>query len=398
MPGQLQGTVGEFTNDVNILPDNSRLRVAYDHKIDYLNVEKTMLFHAMSKIKKVSTDRMEFFWQTQERKKDFVTLAGTAVWSASTNGTFTVSAADKFLFAEGDIIMFPTVDITQNIYVNSVDQATGIVTAQTQEGGTITIADTNVCVLIGNSFESGSGVGTIKSEQPTPDSNYIQIMQTPIGVTKTAQHLAYTSGPELDKQRFEAGVDHGFKIEKSLFFGRKGRKSSGLMDGVYEQWWMGGLNEKITTNVTDASGALTQEEFSDWLISATKYSKTPFIFSSELIYEALTTWAQTKLEIQSQSENSLGMSITKYMTPYGDSVMLKPHRELLINELNEFAFCVDMSDVEYRYLNGLDTHVESDVQLPGVKQKIDEFRTWFSMKVGNERRHGILNGVTSITP
>ena len=404
--GALQGAVGRLTNGNNILPDNQRLKVAYDHKINYLNMDKNILFHIMSKLPKKAVGRMEHRWNIQARKKDQVTTTA-ASWTAAANGTFTVSTGltgDAHLFAVGDVVIFPSISITEQIFVTTVNQSTGVVTAETVSGNPVTLTGGggDVCFLVSNSFESGSGKGTIKTEQPADDYNYVQIIQTPIGITTTAKQLDYESDPEWDKQRFEAGVDHAFKIEKALFFGQRARKNTGIntnsaMPGVYEQWFMGGLYDFISTNAVDAGGALTQTEFSDWLIPSTKYAKKPMIFSSEIVYEALTTWAQTKLEIVSQKESSLGMSVTKYLTPYGDTVMLMPHRELLIDNLNTMAFCVDCSDVEYRFLKGLDTHVDTDLQGNDEKLKIDEFRTWASMKVGDERRHGLLYNVSSIT-
>ena len=392
-----QGAIGRYKDNVEVLPDNQRLKVAFDTKIDYLNMDKSILFHLMSAIGKKSVDRMKFSWNTQERKADFVSTTA-ASWSAAANGTFTVSTANAPLFAVGDTLIFPDVDLSTMVYVSAVNLATGVVTAQTVVGGNLTLTGGggDEAFLVGNSFESGSGKGTIKSAQPTEVFNYVQIFQTPIGVTTTARNIAYESDPELEKQRFEAGVDHAFKIEKSLFFGERKRKNQGLMDGVYEQWFMGGLYDYIATNVTNASGALTQTEFSGWLIDSTQYAKRPMVFASELVYEGLTTWAETKLQIISQKESSLGMSITKYQTAYGDTVMVKPHREMLVNSLNDLAFCVDLADVEYRFLKGLDTHIDTDLQANDEKLKIDEFRTWASMKVGNEKKHGYLYGVTSI--
>jgi hypothetical protein len=248
---------------------------------------------------------------------------------------------------------------------------------------------------MGNSFEEGSGVGTIKSEQPTRVTNYVQIFQTPIGVTTTTKHRDFKQNNEFDKQKFEAGVDHAFKLEKSMFFGEKKVENTGLMNGVYQQWMMGGLREFITTN-TSTQATLTQAEFNNWLIDSTRYAKSSMIFSGSTIYEALTTWAETKLDL-TRNETTLGMAVTKYQTPYGDIVALTPHRELLEGTyLGGMAFCVDLMDLEYRFLEGLDTHIEMDVQANGLKQKIDEYRTWASMKVGLEKKHGILDGVTAI--
>ncbi len=217
-----------------------------------------------------------------------------------------------------------------------------------------------------------------------------------MGITTTAQHLNYRGQDEWSKIRLEAGIDHMFSKEKLFFFGEKHRDAVGRMDGIYEQWFMGGLTEYISTHVTNASGALTQAEFKAWLIACTQYSDMSTIFSGELVYEALTQWAETKLELM-RNEGTLGMSVANYQTPYGKNVALIPHRELLKEDLAGVAFCVDIKDLKYITVKGLDDHLEVDIQTPGVKQKIDEWRTWLSMRVTQEKRHGYLYGVTSIS-
>jgi hypothetical protein len=352
---------------------------------------------------KKSVGRMQFYWQTKERKADFVTATASAGnWSsgAADDGTLTVGSSDKYLFAEGDIIKIPSVSQTINIVLTAVNQTTGVLTGQTVDDSTIDLStvgsNTPNILRIGNAFEIGSGKGTIISQQPTEIFNYIQILQTPIGITTSAQHFDYRGRDEYDEQRFEAGVDHAFKLEKSLFFGSRGADTTGLMDGNYPQYYFGGLRHYISTNVTDASGALTQSEFGTWVKSFTQYAKDPVIFAGELIFEALTTWSEAKLEVQ-RTEDTLGMAVTHYLTPYGDRVKVIPHRELLTGDLQGVAFGVDLSDIKMVNLEGLDTHLEVDIQQPDLKQKIDEFRTWASLQINNEKKHGYLYGVTSIS-
>jgi hypothetical protein len=399
-----QGVTAYYKDGSVVLDQDHRLNIAIEADIAYLDIDKAMLLLLMNKTKKKGVGRMKHSWLTQERKADFITNESIGgAWDTSpgaASGTFEVAVANVHLFAEGDVVMIPQFDTTRTFYITAVNLTTGVINAVTVDGAAANLSaagyDTAEIFLMSNSFEEGSGVGTIKSEQPTEVYNYVQIMQTSIGVTTTTQHLDFKAEDELAKQRFESGVDHAFKMEKSLFFGQPKEKLQGLMNGQYRQWFMGGLNHYISSNV-DTQAALTQAEFNSWLIDSTRYAKTSMIFSGSIIFEALTEWAETKLEL-TRNETTLGMAVTKYMTPYGDVVGLTPHRELLTGTyLGGMAFCLDLTDLEYRYLNGLDTHVAVDVQANGTKQKIDEFRTWFSMKVGQEKKHGVLDGVTSIT-
>lgn len=403
----IQGPTAYYKDGSAVLNESDRLVIQLDEKVAYLNIEKSMLLLLAQKTAKKAVRRMEHRWLTQERKKDFVAItAFGGLWQAGadTSGTVTVATADVFLFSPGDVFSIPGKDLNQNYYITAANQSTGVITAQLVDlTGTVDHNATSTPInlfRIGNSFESGTGVGTIKSEQPTREYNYVQIFQDPIGITTTGSKLSYRGQAEIDKMRMETGVDHAFSIEKALFFGERQRKASGLMAGQYEQWFMGGLIDYISTNVLDAAGgsaALTQTEFGNWMIDWTQYAKSPFCFSGELIYEALTLWSDQYLQI-TRNESTLGMAVTKYLTPYGTVVAVLPHRELLTGTyLGGMAFGVDMSDIEYRYLDGLNTHIVKDTQAPGAKLKVDEYRTWASLKVGNEKRHGLLRDVTSIT-
>jgi len=397
-----QGAVGEYMGGSQVLPQG-RLRLAFDEEIYRLNIDKALLLMLLSKTGKESTGRDKFYWQTKSRKADFVSstaVGGAWAAAAAAAGTLTVGASDKYLFAEGDVIKLPAISQTQNIIITAVNQTTGVITGQTVDDANIDLSAVGssypTIFRVANAFEIGSGKGTIISQQPTEVYNYIQIVQTPIGVTTSAQHYDYRGVSELDELRFECGVDHAFKLEKTLFFGQRAVDTTGLMNSTYPQYYTGGLRDFVSTNVTNANGALTQAEFAGWVKDFTQYAKNPVIFAGELIYEALTTWSESYLQVE-RTEETLGMAVTNYLTPYGDRVKVIPHRELLRSSWAGIAFGVDLDAIKYVYLNGLDTHMEIDIQQPDLKQKIDEYRTWLGVKIIDERRHGYLYGVTSIS-
>lgn len=395
-----QGAVSEYMYGSRVI-NEERLRVAFDEDIHYLNVDKSILLMLMAKAGKEKVGQMKHIWQTQERKSDFIaTTAVGGSWSsgAAATGTLTVSSANAWLFAEGDTFMIPETSASQVFYIDSCNQSSGLITARTVDGTTINLsgASGDYLFLISNSFEQGSGRGTIKSEQPTEVYNYVQIIQTPIGITTTAKNIDYKGIDELDKQKFEAGVDHAFKIEKNLFYGLRHIEQAGFMNSIYDQTFMGGASQYISTNLTNVGGALSQSDFSDWMIDWTKYAESPFCFLGETVFEGLTDWAETSVRT-TRNEDTFGIAISKYVTKYGKTVAMVPHRELLTSKLAGEAFGLDLTDIKYVHLNNLDTYMAVDVQDNAAKLHIDEWRTWASFKMINEKRHGRLYGVTSIS-
>jgi hypothetical protein len=358
----------------------------------------------LSRIGKQSTGDMTFKWLTKERQPDWLTISAFgAAWAAgaATTGTITVPVAEAPWVNEGDLLIAPA-DSDVVLYVDSIVLATGVITMRTYDNTTtvdFSAGTTGALKLFrqGNSFELGTGKGTIRSQQPVESLNRIQIIQTPFGVTTTTQHVENEAGKdELSEQEEEKMVEHLFDIEKTFFTGLKHKATVGYMNGTYEQYFAGGLKEVISTYLQDEAGSsLTQAEFATFVKKLTRYSKKPVIFASDLIFEALTYWSEQKLQVE-RNEQTLGMSVAYFLTPYGDRVNVVPHRDLLINEYDGSAYGVDLDDIHYKYLQGLDTHLEMDIQDPDLKQKINEFRTWFGPWIGNEKRHALLENVASI--
>ena len=380
-----------------------RLRVQLDKTIHKLNIDKTPLLKLTDKIGKESVGGMEFKWLSKERRSDWGTISsfgGAWADAAATNGTITVPADEDWMYAAGDLIRCPK-DSNVNIYIVSVNKSTHVITAHTYDN-TTTIdfsagnTGANLLFNLTNSFELGSGRGTIKTHQPSENYNYIQIIQDPFGIVESMKHFEYEAGSdELSEQDAEIYIKHLFSIEKTMFFGQKHKATTGYMDGIYEQYFTGGLMEAISTNVASQVD-LTRKEFDDWVVNFLYHAEKPIIFADGLIYSALSWWLGQTLQTQ-QSEKTLGVTVSTYITAYGDKVEIIPHRELFKNQFSGMAFGVDLADVKYKYLDGEDTHLEVGIQTPGVKQIINEYRTWFGMFVGNEKRHALLKDVATIS-
>jgi hypothetical protein len=167
------------------------------------------------------------------------------------------------------------------------------------------------------------------------------------------------------------------------------------------QYFTGGILEAVSANYIPGAVIsepdLTYEEFSDWLAICTKYAKKPVVFCGERIYSALSWWLGQRGLQTMQDETTLGIAVGNFKTFYGLTVNCVAHRDLLVNEYAGWAFCVDLDDIKYKHLMGEDTHLEEDIQLPGDKQMINEYRTWFGVYIGNGKRHGIIKDVATIS-
>lgn len=387
-----------------------RLRTEIKKEIDKLDYDQTPLLAILLKIGKESSGQMKFDYLTKERQPDWGGIAsygGAWAAAAATSGTITVTAGEGWMYGAGDIIKVPATS-NVNIYVDIV--LGDVLTCRTYDNTqtidfTAGATGTLKLLSISNTFALGTNRGTMKSHQPDAAFNYIQIIQHPFGNVETLAHVNYDAGgPELKENEEDAWLAHELSKEKLLFFGQKHYAASGYM--TYQgqnlaQYFTGGLHEAISLNtipgavLTEAD--LTYLEFSNWLAVCTKYAKRPVIFAGELIFAGLSWWLGERGLQTRQDETTLGIAVSNFKTIYGQTVNVIPHRDLLVNKYAGYAFCVDLDDVKYKYLDGEDTHMEEDIQLPGDKQMINEYRTWFGAYIGNPKRHGMIKDVATIS-
>lgn len=385
---------------------SGRLRVEIAPEIDYLDFKDELLMKLLTRIKKQSVGRMKFDWLTKERRSDWNGIASWAgAWAAgaAVAGTITVTAGQGWLYGKGDVIKVPS-ESNVNIHVDSVSG--DVLTCRTYDNSsTIDFSagtpGASVLFNISNSFALGTNKGTMKSHQPSENSNYIQILQHPYGTVETMEHVNYDAGgPELAENEADAFQQHKWAMEKTFFFGQKHLAATGYQvtdAGDYlAQYFTGGFFEAITSNVSSEAD-LTYLEFSNWVRSATYYAESPLIFAGDLVFEALPWWLGERGLTTKQDETTLGIEIVNFKTTYGKVVNIVHHEQLLKNAYAGMAFSIDLNDIAYKYLDGEDTHLEVEIQTPGAKQKINEYRTWFGVMMGNQKRHAILKDVATIS-
>jgi hypothetical protein len=397
-----------------VLPNGNRT-IEFDSMVRELDMDprKFPLTILLEKMKKKPSKQMQYNWMTDKRASDWVAPASTFFggnWKASAadDGTILVADADAKLLYPSCIIVVPSIDATKTIIIKDAgtsDATYTTFTAETVGAGTIDFSGATASdqiFVIGDAFEVGSGIGTIQSQLASPQYNYIQIIQTPMGHTEEQDHIGFEGESQPAKDRRLATIRHAFKKEKIMWLGERKLKATGFSitgttgSGTYMQTFTGGIRNSISTNVTSSVGVLTREEFDDWIDDASRYADQPVIFCGELLAKGIRDWAHGYFDITASPEvKQLGLSVMKWMTYQGRVIPIVIHHNLFQGGLAGEAYCIDLSDLNYRFIPGLDDHIVKDVQDNGMKQKIDEIRTYFGMQVGNEERHGRLSGITS---
>ena len=385
----------------------ARIIVDMDDQLHRLDVNETPFLYFVSELGKKVATQPKFDWMEKDivtNWSDITSITG-ANWGAgaANNGDFVVPNCEYFNV--GDIVIVPSLSHTNIIITaKSAVSGAGTLTAQTVDTSTvdfstITGGGTDLIKIVSSSDESGAVFRTPKSTKATNEYNYIQVFRTGLGLTEVQDATKLYDGKDRDEQRLEKGIEHARKIEQAFMFGSRYELSTGVVAGNHPQWFTGGVYNMLpSTQIdTDANGTLTEAEWIAWVEKALKYgSDAKMIFCAPIFANALTSWAMGKLQIVKQTETSYGMRIVEYVHPVKGTVRLFVHEKLFDKSPHDgMAVCVDLANVKYRFLEGLDTKLYADIQNTEYTEIKDEFRTYAGLQIVLPTTHRILKGVTA---
>lgn len=376
----------------NITQDRRKYDVS--DKLWLVDPDYAIMTFFARKLNKVKTIDPEFRWfdKAQPSRYDAVDYA-----TNYTSGATSVVVDDGTKFRAGDIVM----DVATGEHMRVTGVSTNTLTVSRGYGSTAagTLTNNDVLVILGNANAENADVGTARTSDTTKRYNYTQIFREPFAVTGTQEATEfYAEGNDLAALRKEHLQIHMKDIERAFFFGEAKEDVSTIGTGQPIRT-TGGLKSFLSTNLKDASGALSEAEFEDWVrMLFVNGGEKKMGFLSPLVASAVNSWAVGKLQMFPK-DKTYGIAIMSYLSIHGqlDFVVEKMFAEN--TTWNGSAFGVDMSLLAYRYLagNGVnrDTRLLKDRQGNGVDGKIEEYLSEIGFQLALENRHGMLYGVTS---
>lgn len=390
----------------NIL--SNRVVVDMDDTIHRLEPNENPFMYFMSELGKESAHNPKFEWLEKDiiaNWSDITDYNAGVGWTASASGNITVP--ERSYFRKGDVIQIPhaTFSIPVNLVVNAVSgtSGAGTITAQTVDGSSVTLTDTGTdkMKILSSSDEEGSPNRDAKSTVALPRYNYIQIFKTDVALTEIADATKLYGEQDRNEQRFEKGLEHTRKIEQAMFFGSRNKLATGIVQGNNAQYFTGGvynLLNSFDSNViaTDGTGTLTEDNWNAWLLDALRYgSEQKVVFCSEVFASAMTSWAQNNLRITNMKQTSYGMKIVEWEHPVRGTVKIVVHNRIFDKvPYNGMAICLDLKNTKYRFLEGYDTKLITDIQNDDTTEFKDEFRTYAGLQISVPKTHRILKGVS----
>jgi hypothetical protein len=340
----------------------------------------------LKKMRKVNAIAPKVEWLENLRMPRYDVTTAT-----STSGSNTLTVANGAYFRVGDVIRDTVTG--EAMEVTGVPSGTSL-TVNRGIGGVpaAAVGASDELFIVSNVNAEGASLRTIKTVQLQNKQNYTEIVRTPLGVTGTEAATKLYGGPDRDRLRAAAGIEHMRDWEHICFFGAQ--KEDTTTTGAPKRF-AGGLKESIATNVTAAGGTLTEGAFQTFLRSGFRYgSERKIMFASPLVITALEGFARSNIKTSGSSDHAdtYGVQMATYVSGQGivDIVMERAWNDSAI--YRGYAFLVDMDAVEYHVLR--DTKLLENRQANDADKLEDEYLTEACPVIMNEQKHALLTGVT----
>lgn len=331
-------------------------------------------------------------WLEDEFRPRVLFLAASAL-AAATNIDLTDG---ENLVRKGDIIR-NTVS-GEALLVTAADANSANVTRSWGSVVAANIATTDQLVVVGNTSAQGASSGDSTIVQKVRAFNYVQDQRDPLHMSDFETSIELYGGREPGEELFKKGVEHIRAVEAGLFFGAK--DFTGTTGGA------GGAVEFISTNITNAGGALSPAEVDTFLEGPYGYgSRNKVLFCAPRVGTVLSQMLRNQWAPPSVGERIYGAKVDAYLTgTYGYRLPVIVKREWAdfaksaSSDYGTWAFLIDMDYARIRYMRDVgNTHVRRNIQEPSSTAVVHEYRTAYSLEFAQEKAHGILKNVTSFT-
>ena len=447
--GQVKfGTPGSSNTDFH-----TRRLFDFSDRIAELAPEESPFFVYLSKVAKVPTSDSQFRFledrtkvsitdrsffidgaQTLAAPGSNTTLVVELNTGATTGSTGASTDGNVDWLIKGMVVQFATQinkgngdsadSITQatarieSVVHNDADTSITVKTINASAGDSSTTAleDEGKGVVIGTSYEQGSGAPDVWSQEMDNDYGYTQIFKTACEMSNTARATVYRGYADEWSRLWNLKLrEHKVDIERAMLFGMRGSQSGiQYTEGIVGQILKNGTNSDgsigdYSEGVPYLGSYLTSEMTYDNLLGAFEVMYDPARggSSSKLClaslpvishFNKLSGFAETSLANESRynfdaSQGAFGHRIMKIDTVHGDCSIVK---EPLFRANASGHMCfVDLDHVSYRPLvgNGVnrDTAITTNVQQADEDLRKDLILTEAGLEVSLPETHALLN-------
>ena len=424
----------------------SRRLYDFSDRVADLAPEESPFFVYLSKVGKVPTTDSQFRFLEDRTKvsitdRSFFIDGAQTLAAAGSNTTLTVEAAKTSTTTAGNVkwlIKGMVVQLAQNVNTagadteaitqatarvesvthNSADTTIVVKTIAASSGSTTTLDDEGEVVVIGTSYEQGSGAPDTWSQEMDNDYGYTQIFKTACEMSNTARATVYRGYADEWQRLWNLKLrEHKVDIERAMLFGMRGSQggiqyTEGVVGHIIQNGsatddgTIGSYSEGTPYLASYSSAQLTY----DGLLSAfeTMYDPARGGSSAKLCLASLPVVShfnklsgfmlgsmqanETSYNFE-KSEGAFGHRIMKIETVHGDCSIVK--EPLFRNNASGHMCFVDLDHVSYRPLvgNGVnrDTSIQTNIQAADEDLRKDMILTEAGLEVSLPETHALIN-------
>lgn len=346
------------------------------------------------------TDDPEFKNFRDELPDRKLKVDGAVASTSTTSITIDASDDNKFAIAGAIVVNSETSEVMRV----TADTSGTTLTVERNIGGTShQIADNAELFIAGFAAEEGGSSPTAISFDASVAENFTQIFRTAFQVSNTLNSTYLRTGDKMDEAMTKALKLHMSDIERAMFFGVK-HESNG--SSAQPTRFTGGILDSVS-NVVDVAtdfasyggsnaGQMTEEGFDSLLISSVfKYgSNQKIAFVGETVANTLQQFGKDRWQ-PTAVEGAYGVNLTRYNTFAGD-LMVHLHPQFRqVPGMKDAMVIVDFPHLAYRYLEGRDTQLLEDRQLPDADSVKHEYLTECGLELIQDQVHSYIKGWSS---
>ena len=306
----------------------------------------------------------------------------------------------------------------ESVTQNSADTSIVVKTIAATAGAssTTTLDDDADAVVIGTSFEQGSGAPDVFSQTLDNDYGFTQIFKTACEMSNTARATQYRGYADEWQRIWNLKLrEHKVDIERAMLFGMRGSQggiqyTEGIVGHILQNGTISDGSIGSYSEGTPYLGMYTTSELNyDGLLTAfeTMYDPARGGSDAKLCLASLPVIshfnklggfvdASTSGEIRynlERSTGSFGHNVTKIDTVHGSCSLVK--EPLFRNNASGHMCFVDLDHVSYRPLvgNGInrDTAITTNVQQADEDLRKDLILTEAGLEVSLPETHALIN-------
>ena len=422
---------------------HSRRLYNFSDRVADLAPDESPFFVYLSKVAKVPTDDPQFRFLEDRNKiaitdRAFLIQAAVTLSAAGslTTVTFdTAGGASVDWLVKGMVIAIGEDDDSTNqpahniVRVESLSDSGAYTTAQVRTiskagaaSAELAVDDNTKCMVIGTSFEEGSGSPDVWSRELDNDYGYTQIFKTACELTNTARATRYRGYADEWQRIWNLKLrEHKVDIERAMLFGQR----ASIQGIQYSEGIAGQIMKNSQSNAVVGGGQVSYNEGEAYFksVTAAEWTYDDMLSDLEVIFDPARGGNSSKLALCSlpvisqfnkmgdggfidnstastqaqymieRAQGSFGHRVTKVDTIHGDITLIK---EPLFRGLAAGFMCmVDLDHVSYRPLvgNGLnrDTHIVTNVQSDDEDLRKDMILTEAGLEVSLPETHALFN-------